>query len=108
MDRMALGERLCNWHSSMHDPVYAVGSFYVSGQVYPDKEIVQDAISNLTRDLNQFQAMARGEVVMVGRQGKQVDLRVFAGYTEEDLEENAADLEEIVAELTLKLTEDYT
>ena len=107
MDRTTLGERLCNWHSSMHDPVYAVGSFYVSGQVYPDKEIVDNAISNLTRDLDQFRRMLSGEKVLVTRHGKQVDLKVFAGYTRENLRENISDLEEIVSELETMKAEDY-
>lgn len=107
MDRTELGERLCNWHASMYDPVYAVGSFYIDGTRYPDKEIVQDAIDNLTRDLNQFRCMQKGEPVMVERQGRKVDLKVFAGYSEIDIEDNIADLEEITSELSRFLTEDY-
>lgn len=107
MDRSELGERLCQWHSSMHDPIYAVGSFYVSGQVYPQKGIVEDAISNLTKDLDEARRMLIGEKVMVTRQGRRVDLKVFAGYTDDDLRENIADLEEIVEELQRFMTEDY-
>jgi hypothetical protein len=108
MDRTELGERLCNWHSSMGDPIYAVGSFYVSGQVYPDKSIVEDAISSLTSTLEESKRMLAGESVMVVRQGRKVDLRVFAGYSDSDLEENISDLSEIVDELSNYLTEDYT
>jgi hypothetical protein len=107
MDRMELGERLCQWHSSMHDPIYAVGSFYVSDIRYPQKSIVEDAIHNLTSDLDQAKRMLAGEQVMVTRQGRRVDLKVFAGYTDDDLKENIADLEEIVSELQRFLTEDY-
>ncbi len=107
MDRTELGERLCQWHSSMGDPIYAVGSFYVSGQVYPDKEIVEDAISSLTSTLSEQRRMLIGEKVWVIRQGKQVDLKVFAGYTKDDLRENISDLEEIVEELQTFMTEDY-
>lgn len=91
----------------MHDPVYAVGSFYIDGTVYPDKEIVERALRNLTSDLDQFRRMLVGEKVMVTRQGKQVDLRVFAGYTRDNLRENISDLEEITSELSRFLTEDY-
>lgn len=107
MDRRELGARLCQWHSSMHDPVYAVGSFYIDGTVYPDKEIVESALRNLTRDLNQFRCMQKGEPVMVERQGRKVDLKVFAGYTTTDIEDNIADLEEITSELSRFLSEDY-
>lgn len=107
MDRTELGERLCNWHSSMGDPIYAVGSFYVSGQVYPDKEIVENALTSLTSTLEQSRRMLIGEKVMVERQGKKVDLKVFAGYTQEDLHENIADLEELCDELQQFITEDY-
>ncbi len=104
MDRTTLGERLCQWHSSMHDPIYAVGSFYVSGQVYPDKQIVQDAIDNLTRDLDQFQRMLKGEKVMVVRQGKQVSLKDFAGYTRTAMKAHVEDLSEIISDLQVYLT----
>lgn len=107
MDRTELGERLCQWHSSMGDPIYAVGSFYVSGQVYPDKEIVENALTSLTSTLSDSRKMLIGEKVMVERQGKRVDLKVFAGYTNDDLLENISDLEEIVDELQRYLTEDY-
>lgn len=107
MDRTELGLRLCNWHSSMHDPIYAVGSFYVSGQVYPDKSIVEDAISSLTSTLEESKRMLAGEKVMVVRQGRKIDLRVFAGYTDTDLNDNISDLSEIVDELQNYLTEDY-
>jgi hypothetical protein len=92
----------------MHDPVYAVGSFYIDGTVYPDKEIVENALRNLTRDLDQYRRMLIGEKVMVERHGKKVDLRVFAGYTRENLRENISDLEEITSELERFMTEDYT
>lgn len=108
MDRAELGSRLCNWHSSMHDPVYAVGSFYIDRQVYPDKEIVENALTNLTNDLDQFRRMLAGEKVMVERQGRKVDLKVFAGYTRDNLRENITDLEEIVSELQRFMTEDYS
>jgi hypothetical protein len=92
----------------MSDPIYAVGSFYVSGQVYPKKSVVEDALHNLTRDLDQSKCMLKGEVVWVERGGRKVSLREFAGYTDEQLEENISDLSEIVSELTRFMTEDYT
>lgn len=108
MDRAQLGSRLCNWHSSMHDPVYAVGSFYIDSRVYPDKDVVVDAVYNLTRDLDQFRRMQKGEAVMVERQGRKVDLKVFAGYTETDINDNILDLEEILSSLEEFMTEDYS
>jgi hypothetical protein len=75
--------------------------------VYPDKQIVEDALTNLTRDLNQYRRMLIGEKVMVERGGKKVDLQVFAGYTRENLRENISDLEEITSELERFMTEDY-
>lgn len=107
MNRKELGKRLCQWHLSMWDPIYAAGSFYVSGEVYPDKEIVEDAISSLTSILDKKKRMLKGEKVMVTREGKQVDLKVFAGYTKKDLNENIADLSEIISELKEFLTTDY-
>lgn len=107
MDRQELGERLCQWHGSMSDPIYAVGSFYVDGQVYPDKEVVESALTSLTSTLSENRRMLIGEKVWVERGGKRVDLKVFAGYTQDDLRENIADLEEITEELQRFMTEDY-
>jgi len=108
MDREELGERMLNWHSSMSDPIYAVGSFYIDGQVYPKSDIVRDALHNLTKDLEQSKRMLAGEKVMVERGGKQVDLKVFAGYTSTTLSEMVADLSEITLYLGQYLEEDYT
>lgn len=107
MNRTDLGERLCQWHSSMHDPVYAVGSFYVSNQVYPDKEVVNRALSSLEKDLSEFKRMLRGKVVLVTRNGAQVSLKKFAGYTNKDCREHITDLSEIVDSLKEQMSEDY-
>ena len=47
----ALGEAMQHWHRSMHDPVYAVGSFYFAGDEYPDAEVVVAARDSLQADL---------------------------------------------------------
>ncbi len=110
MDRVELGERLQQWHSSMGDPVYAVGSFYFADQVYPDKSIVEDCIANLESDIAKFEKMLAGEKVSVynSHYGRQVDdLRSFAGYTDEELTNNVADLSEIVFYLKKFMEEDY-
>lgn len=107
MERKELGERLCQWHSSMHDPIYAVGSFYFSGHVYPNKEIVEDAVRSITSTLNEQKAMLRGERVAVSRNCQMVDLKEFAGYDDDTLRTNIEDLEEIVGELSRFLKEDY-
>jgi hypothetical protein len=91
----------------MSDPIYAVGSFYVDGQVYPTQDTVQCALDALTQDLEQSKGMLEGHKVMVERGGVKVDLKVFTGYTEEQLKENIADLEEITLYLGQYLAEDY-
>jgi hypothetical protein len=107
MDRSTLGLRMQSWHSSMSDPIYAVGSFYFSGEPYPDRMIVEDAIHNLEHDLDERKRMMAGEKVMVQRNGKSVDLRKFAGFTDEQLAEDAEDLEEIVEALKEQMREDH-
>lgn len=110
MERTKLGERLCQWHSSMHDPVYAVGSFYNADQRYPKKEIVEAALESMSSDIEKFKRMLAGEKVSQynSHYGKMIDdQRAFAGYSDDDLKENIADLEEIVAELTKFMQEDY-
>lgn len=109
MDRTELGLRLQSWHASMSDPIYAVGSFYFSGHVYPKREVVEDAIHNLNSDLSKRQRMLAGENVRAPTAyGYTDDLRKFAGYTDEQLNEDIADLEEIVGELQKYLERDYS
>lgn len=98
---------MLNWHSSMSDPIYAVGSYYVDNRAYPDADIVSQAVLNLSIDLNQHQRMLLGDVVMVKRGCRMVDLKVFAGYTQEQLSDNIADLKEIILHLGQNLTQDY-
>lgn len=107
MDRTELGAKLLEWHKGQTDPVYAVGSFYISGDVYPTVAIVNDAIWNLTRAMREFEAMAKGEAVMVRRNGAQVDLAKFAGYSVEECAERAAELDQLIAELEICVDEDY-
>lgn len=56
VERVTLGERLCQWHSSQGDPIYAVGSYYVSDRVYPDQEVVGDCLSRLEMYLSMAKA----------------------------------------------------
>lgn len=91
----------------MNDPIYAVGSFYFDDKVYPDKQIVEDCLFNLNHSLDEFQRMQKGEVLMVKRYGKQVSLREFAGWTDEEIEEHISDLNEIVSEVKRFMKEDY-
>lgn len=110
MDRVALGLRMQQWHSSMSDPVYAVGSFYFADQVYPDKSVVEDALHSMEADIAKFRKMIRGEKVSQYNQhfGRMVDdLKKFAGYTNKQLRENITDLKEIISELQRFLKEDY-
>ncbi len=110
MDRIELGERLQQWHSSSSDPVYAVGSFYFADQRYPDKDVVISCLTNLEADISKFKKMLAGEKVSVYNEhyGRQVtDLRAFAGYTDEELTANVSDLEEIVFYLKEFLGKDY-
>ena len=111
MDRIELGGRLCNWHTSMTDPIYAVGSFYVSNQRYPDQDIVEDCLENLERDINKFNKMLAGEKVSVynNHYGKQIlDLRAFAGYSDKELNDYIFDIREIVIYLKIYLKQDYS
>lgn len=107
LTRTALGNRLLQWHSSQGDPIYAVGSFYIDGTVYPVAEVVEDAMRNITSDLRKFRKMVRGVPVMVERNGKQVSLKEFAGYKYREMRENIRDLREIAEGLDYFLATDY-
>lgn len=40
---------LHEWHGDMGDPIYAVGSYYLSGREYPDKAVIKRAATELER-----------------------------------------------------------
>lgn len=63
-----LGERMLSWHGGMGDPIYAVGSYYVSGTEYPDSAVIDDALDSLEGELEQQEAMLRGERIEVRRE----------------------------------------
>ncbi len=46
-----IGMLMSKWHASMNDPIYAVGSFAVAGEAYPDAEVVRAAIRRVDGDL---------------------------------------------------------
>lgn len=109
-DRQHLGDRLCQWHGSMNDPVYAVGSFYVANQRYPKHEIVKDALHNLRSDRDDFVRMRKGEKVSRynSHYGRWIeDQRAFAGYTDEQLAENIDELNSLIMDLNAMFDHDY-
>ncbi len=84
VNRRRLGEKLLHWHSSGSDPIYAVGSFYIDDRPYPDKGVVENALTAL----NALEPRARaGE----------------AGWTRRD----ATELRNIVGGLRFYLKHDY-
>jgi len=42
---------MLDWHGGQNDPIYAVGSSWLAGRSVPSN-LVEDAISNLVRDLS--------------------------------------------------------
>ena len=108
LERIELGARMHQWHSSMWDPIYMVGSLYYSGDKYPDKDIVQHALDNLLKLIDNNQRMLAGEKVSAPTAyGSTDDLRKFAGYDDGELVENIEDLTEIVESLENIMEEDY-
>ena len=106
--RHELGSRMLEWHGGQDDPVYAVGSFYIDGTVYPHPRVVWDAIFNLNRELTKFRRMNRGVKVSASTAyGTTDDLKRFAGYTRRTIRENIADLRSIVEALERYRDEDY-
>ncbi len=108
MERSELGLRMQSWHRSSGDPIYAVGSFYFSGQRYPKKEIADAALEKLKTLLDQNERMLRGEKVSAPTfHGSTDDLHKFAGYKDEELKENIDDLKEIVDALKEQIKHDH-
>jgi hypothetical protein len=48
-DLLDLGEALCQWHASQGDPIYAVGSYANTGEVHPDRDTVESALTACER-----------------------------------------------------------
>jgi phosphoenolpyruvate-protein kinase (PTS system EI component) len=110
LTRQQLGERLCQWHDSMSDHIYAVGSFYLGGHKYPEQKIVQSAINKINKLIDQNKKMIAGEKVTASIMfGTQItnDLKQFAGYNNKELKENIKDLKEISNGLLEFLKNDY-
>lgn len=63
--RRQLGLLMHNWHASQGDPIYAVGSFYYSGDVYPRKEIVEDALREVEILQPKFRRRERAELEVI-------------------------------------------
>lgn len=99
LSRPELGELMLHWHSSQGDPIYMVGSYYVGGNEYPDPSVIEEAKQEFERLLSEHERMLRHQPVMVQRQGRQVDLRKFAGYKDRELKENISELREILFNL---------
>lgn len=105
MNRKELGLKMMEWHGGQNDPVYAVASFYVSGEKHPDHTFVYDAYSNLSYDLVNQVKMLNGEKV---KTDKTDDLKSFAGYSDDNLRKNIAELKEILNGLDEMFVEDYS
>lgn len=65
---MHLAVRLCDWHSSMWDPIYAVGSSGIAKQKVPE-DIFRSALSNMESNLdNPAHSENRQEIVEITSQ----------------------------------------
>lgn len=84
VERRRLGEKMLHWHSSGSDPIYAVGSFYVSNKPYPNRDIVERAL----HEMNKTEPLARAGA---------------HGWTKRD----ATELRNIVGGLRFYLKHDY-
>jgi len=58
-DLKQMGEKLLNWHNGM-DSVYAVGSFFLNGNEYPDIDVVKRAEAQLARLIPQARKRLHG------------------------------------------------
>jgi len=59
-ERREIGVLMSHWHSSQGDPIYAVGSFFVDGKRYPDREQVSSALYWIEKDLGQARERKHG------------------------------------------------
>jgi hypothetical protein len=61
-DRRALGALMSPWGADTGSgvPVYAVGSYYYGGHVYPDRAMVERAIATVEADVPRAEAGAHG------------------------------------------------
>lgn len=59
-ERKKIGLAMQNWHSSMGDPIYAVGSYYFSDMEYPKREVVEEARDSIESMIPRADAGAHG------------------------------------------------
>jgi len=83
--RMNIGLKMANWHSSMGDPIYAVGSYYVANVEYPHRRVVEAARERLVLDI--------GKKLYVSTDDQR-ELREIVAYLDEVLG-NKSDLPEV-------------
>ncbi len=109
ISRHELGSLLLNWHGSQYDPTYAVGSFYIDNNVYPNKDVVEECIASLELDVSKYRRIQKGERVFAyTAHGSTDDLKTWAGYSDEELVDCIEELTVIVGSLREYLVEDYT
>lgn len=65
MNLRQLGLLMYNWHYNQWDPIYMVGFYFSCGKEYPDKEIIQEAISNLKSYMKTSVAKNRSELRVI-------------------------------------------
>lgn len=107
MNRIKLGILILGWHSSINDPIYAVGSFYVDNKEYPDKTIVENALRNLLNELEEQKLMLEGKDVVYLIQRRWKSVKEFAGYTDSELTENINELKIVCEGIQSFLEDDY-
>jgi hypothetical protein len=78
--RQKAGALMLHWHSSMGDPIYAAGSFYIDGEKHPSTETVNDAKEGLSNIL-EFHADEHEDEDLR-------ELEALVDFLEWDLEEN--------------------
>jgi DNA repair protein RadC len=71
-DRRELGIKMHEWHAGQGDPLYAVGSYYYTGQKYPDREVVERAETEIEK-------LLRTRSFSGGKRGEKKDLRAILG-----------------------------
>jgi hypothetical protein len=74
--RERLGIKMHHWHAGMSDPMYAVGSYYVTNKPYPHKERVQAALDETDTLLRRAKTKGDGAELRSIRAGLKHFLKV--------------------------------
>ena len=98
MNRIETGARLLQWSGGVSDPIFQVGCSYLSGQVVPDRTVVELAVQNLIAEITMQLDLLDPPPITTCR---------IVWYTDEELEDNIGYLVHLTDTVQQFIKSDY-